>query len=493
MKIFLQRFLDAVYVLAHRAKTFLKINTYHQQWLKDLPTQSNFYFLLCFSAALCFFSFYFPGKIDLYAYGVYLPAVEAVMHGFTPYRDFIYLGGPLSLYIPIAMTKVFGLHLSMMILYFCIGSLLMLGGCLLIAKYAYKTRGAYFLFSFILIVQTFFNLSESFPYVFSLLAGFCIIKYFKGNYNIKWIFIAGVLTALTFLTSLEDGILLFLGIIFGLFLAGILKGVYKKAAEDAIKAYLKGAGIVLILYFLYLIFSGALAGFIDVLGSVFVHKVGAVFQGDYLRHPTRFIFFLGLFFLFYFLERLYEFYLKEEKSSLIKKKIIAVLLFISVGFSSIWALGALYQKIVYSIKDTRVLQIRRAKGVVVPIDQAREIETLVMMIQKSISKKDKIFIYPEGGAFYFFMERPFYGRFPMAISSWFHEKWHKELMINLKNDPPAYIILPKVFSSKYDQAYLLEENNLKKFNELMWFISEQYIRKGTTLQSVIYALKKYNL
>jgi hypothetical protein len=219
--------------------------------------------------------------------------------------------------------------------------------------------------------------------------------------------------------------------------------------------------------------------------------------------------------LFYLFERFFVFYLRDSKEEFfkkvfkgnanpfLKKIIIPVLLIVFIGSSVGFSFSRFYKRFPmmkfvlgkdikkeYGLLEGRALRIRRAKGMIVPLEQAQELESLAIITQKFISKKDKIFMYPEEGSLYFLMERPFYGRFPMATFSWFNESWHQELMASLKNDPPRYVILPKVFDAKYGENYFLNENNKKKFDDVMWFVADHYERKATTLKSGVYELKK---
>ncbi|MBF0522067.1 MAG: glycosyltransferase family 39 protein [Candidatus Omnitrophica bacterium] len=193
---------------------------------------------------------------------------------------------------------------------------------------------------------------------------------------------------------------------------------------------------------------------------------------------------------------------KQEVPLCLRKMVIPVLMFLFIGSSLGFALIRYYKKfpmtkillgqqICLKAAPTveRPLRILRAQGMVVPAVQAEDLESLTAMMQKFISDKDRIFMYPEEGALYFLAQRSVYGRFPMATLSWLNDRWHQQLMTDLKENPPQYIVLPKVFSAKYNDVYFLNDNNRIKFNDMLWFVAQNYVMKATTSKSVIYQRK----
>lgn len=457
-------------------KKCLKMNSPCEEWLRGSPTRNNVLFLIFFSFLSCCFSFYFPGTINLHEYGASLSAAEAVLEGLRPYRDFIPLNAPLNFYIPAMLMKYFGIHLSSLLLYFSLGHMVILLLAALIGRHYFKTRLAYFLFMFVFLPQIFLNSMNGFQYFFSLLSFLFAILFFERS-DKRLLFYSGICGAIGFLFDFAIGMVFSMVIILGFLLLFISNRWDKKKTQEGIKAYFKAIAVIGIPFFIYSLFSNMFFGFVETSGSLFSYRLGQTFLYPFL------------FLIFYFFDKGYVFFIANSSGKKIRKSIVVLLCF-WVGLSIVSGIYFYQKKIIAAVRDVRALQIPRAQKVLLPIDQARDIETLVMIVKRSVSLKDKIFIYPDGGALYFFMERPFYGRFPMAGLSGFNEKWHEELMALLKKDPPQYVILPKIFNSLYEKIYLGNEKKRKVFNEIMWFISEHYTRKGTTLDAIIYKLNQ---
>ncbi len=86
----------------------------------------------------------------------------------------------------------------------------------------------------------------------------------------------------------------------------------------------------------------------------------------------------------------------------------------------------------YQNPQFQKLTLKRAEGTFVPIDQAEELEAINKFINTHTAEGETIFAYPEFGTYHFLVNRPFMGRFPMPTLSWFCEKWHQELIADLK-------------------------------------------------------------
>lgn len=139
--------------------------------------------------------------------------------------------------------------------------------------------------------------------------------------------------------------------------------------------------------------------------------------------------------------------------------------------------------------ESRPLKIERAKGVIVPVEQADELEQIQEFVEKYVAKDEELFTYPELGAYNFFVDRRFYGRFPLPTFTWFNDRWHTELLGQLNSSKPRYIILEKEIPQYWKDVYLGLEPNRKKFREMMDFISAHYTLVGETRLSGIYQLK----
>src|SRR3989338_6710588 len=139
--------------------------------------------------------------------------------------------------------------------------------------------------------------------------------------------------------------------------------------------------------------------------------------------------------------------------------------------------------------ESRPLRIERAKGIIVPVEQADELEQIQDFVQEHVAEDEVLFTYPELGTYNFLVDRRFYGRFPLATFTWFNERWHKELLGQLNSSKPLYIILEKEIPQYWKDVYLGLEPNRKKFREMMGFIHSNYVLVHETPQSGIYQLK----
>ncbi len=137
-------------------------------------------------------------------------------------------------------------------------------------------------------------------------------------------------------------------------------------------------------------------------------------------------------------------------------------------------------------KPSRPLTIDRAGGIIVPIEQADELEQVGEFLGKNTAPNEAVLMYPEYGTYSFLFDRPFVGRFPICTFSWFNENWHREFVAELKNDPPRFVVMPKKNPTNWSLVYLTPEKNRRKYDEVTGFIKENYFLKQETPRSYIY-------
>jgi len=138
---------------------------------------------------------------------------------------------------------------------------------------------------------------------------------------------------------------------------------------------------------------------------------------------------------------------------------------------------------------SRALAIERAKGMVVPLEQANELEAIDNFFRKTTTVQETVLMYPELGTYSFLIDRPFLGRFPISTFSWFNDKWYEEFVLEFKKAKPRYIVLQKKFPPNWNEVYLALEANRKKYEEVMNLIDANYVLKTITPQSHIYEIK----
>jgi len=142
----------------------------------------------------------------------------------------------------------------------------------------------------------------------------------------------------------------------------------------------------------------------------------------------------------------------------------------------------------WSYEVSKPLSIERAKGIIVPAQQADEINEVVEFIQKNTAPNEAVFMYPELGTYSFFVDRPFVGRFPIPTFTWFKEQWHQEFMSELEKARPKFIVMPQAHPHNWEAVYLFPKKNREKFNAVMDFIRTNYVLAHSTATSNIYQL-----
>ncbi|OGX38765.1 MAG: hypothetical protein A3C36_00825 [Omnitrophica WOR_2 bacterium RIFCSPHIGHO2_02_FULL_52_10] len=125
--------------------------------------------------------------------------------------------------------------------------------------------------------------------------------------------------------------------------------------------------------------------------------------------------------------------------------------------------------------EKRAVNIDRARGMVVPVWQAEEMEGIVGFLEKNTEPDEAVFTYPELGNFNFWADRPFVGRFPIATFSWMDERWHAELVADLKKNLPRYVVMTNPGHRTFPQEwYFRNKANIKKHDDMTRFILERY-------------------
>src|SRR3989338_7836111 len=176
------------------------------------PAYTDVLVLAIFTVLITLHPYFLHGKINIFEIGLYLPGIQSVLNGEIPYRDVFHLRGPLELYVPALLMKLFGVHIGVLYSYFYAGSVLCLIFCALIAKEVLKTRFILYLFVPVLIGRTFprvvFTYWGGMRYALGLLAVLCFVKFVRTR-RLIWSFVAGFLSGLSLMTSVEIGVCVF--------------------------------------------------------------------------------------------------------------------------------------------------------------------------------------------------------------------------------------------------------------------------------------------
>ena len=207
--------------------------------------------------------------------------------------------------------------------------------------------------------------------------------------------------------------------------------------------------------------------------------------------------------LFFILERAY-FFLKTRGHSGVLKIFVAVLIISSLGFSLEKYFHRFfvfkYAASFFSKKKERAyplygmnkmtLTVPRAQGMVTTADQGEEIEQVVHYVQAHSSGQDYVFAYPDRGAYSFLMDRPYVSRFPTACLSWMNERWHSELMFDLKRQRPRLAVLAKNLGPDYWNVYFTRIKNREHYDEVINYIRRNYLLIQETPNSYIYKIQE---
>ena len=564
------------------------------------PRYLDVFILSVFTILITLHPFFAHGRINIFETGLYLPGIQSILDGEIPYRDFFHLRGPFELYMPAALMKIFGMHLTTLYSYFYFGSILCLILCILIAKELFKTRYVLYVMTPVLIGRTFprvvFTYWGGMRYAFGLLALWFVIKFFKQN-KPKWMFGAGIVSALAGFTSIEMGAYPFLGILAALTVSGVLKIQNTKLILKSLGNYIAGFSIIAIPYGSYLVLNSAFFPYVDSVLTIVTRMqkvidphVVSVYPSNFpealvaMINPVHTNFkhmtpsYLYIFIFVYLFQRLRKRFFSREDLMVICVGVYGFIMY-NTGFRGIWAaqfemalqpekillfflaevllLTAIekksklkitlslkeqtpvwYQKdrwkiyginafmivflcssLGYSIRrydrrffaykfvrdkimgqdtahlkplaneEARALNIERARGIIVPVQQADEIEQISAFVEKYVKKDEEILTYPEMGTYNFLVNRRYFGKFPLSTFSWFNERWHDDYLKEFKSSKPRYVIRQKEISQNWKDVYLAIEPNRKKFRDIMDIISSEYKIEAQTPLSYIYRLK----
>lgn len=141
-------------------------------------------------------------------------------------------------------------------------------------------------------------------------------------------------------------------------------------------------------------------------------------------------------------------------------------------------------------EDARAVNIERASGIIVPVEQAEELEQMDAFVKNYVGKNEELFTYPELGAYNFFFDRRSFGGFPIATFTWFNDQWHEGFFEKLKLKKPQRIIVEKELPQYWKDIYLALEPNRKKHQDVMNFITANYDIEAETRLSYIYKLNR---
>jgi hypothetical protein len=136
------------------------------------------------------------------------------------------------------------------------------------------------------------------------------------------------------------------------------------------------------------------------------------------------------------------------------------------------------------------IDLPRIKHMVIPVWQATDLKQLKEFLDGHLPAHEKVLIYPETGALYFILDRPWVGRFPVVTLSWMDEGWFADFERTLERDPPRYAIVNKEKEFYFDTPYFLVPANRIKHERMMRFLYDHYEIEAQTPSYFIYRRSK---
>ncbi len=126
--------------------------------------------------------------------------------------------------------------------------------------------------------------------------------------------------------------------------------------------------------------------------------------------------------------------------------------------------------------------LERIGSILVNEDEARQVEAVTEYIKNNTLRDEPIFTFPEHGLYNFLADRPAVTRFYIAVYAHTANKWKKELLFDLRDNPPRYVI--------YSHSLSYIAKNIGRKNELLpdaiRFILENYYLEKSFGQIGIY-------
>lgn len=540
--------------------------------------------LFFFVVLITYQPFLLHHEIIMMETGIHLPGIYALFHGAIPYRDFLYFRGPLELYVPALVMKLFGDNMIWLPVFYYVGTVLTLLLGVLLASQLYRTRLVLYLMAFVLVARTFPRISFYYwggmRYALGMLALVLAVQSFQSKRSF-WMFWAGITSCLAFWTTIEAGVCTLFAIGGMLALSFMFRKDPRSSIVEQVRSYVLGFLFVFIPVVVYMWSMQSLFPYLETVHVVLtksfktfmngpdIHPVGVMGflsallpASKFFKSMTPVYFYLVLVAYFFYRRRnrtfnaqvfclicialygmilyitgfrrldghhfemalhpekiLFFFLLEELYLSLIKirgqevervkalavrgwqflttrKKIylinFLILAFIgsSVGYAvarynNRFVMAKLLGNKLGSVGDEdltflvgiekREVNIKRAKGMVVPAWQAREMEEIVAFLEKNTKPDEAVFTYPELGNYSFWADRPFVGRFPIATFSWMDERWYEELIADFKKTVPRYVIMTNLGHRTFpSEWYFRNTNNIAKFNAMTELILDNY-------------------
>ena len=229
------------------------------------------------------------GTINFYETGIYLPQINELFHGKALYKDIFVLRGPLEIFMPAFLMKLFGMHIGVLNAYFYYGTILTLLIYAIFARRIFSTRYFVYIFTLVLIARTFpwscYNVWGGIRFGFGILALLLAVEYLNKNKS-YWLFFAGLSSSLAFWTSIELGVFSFISIVTVLCLYGYCDKKNTGMMLKHMVVYIFGIFIATVPFIIYLFSTNAFLAYVNTM-RVILTKMTRVFDPGFSFETPR--------------------------------------------------------------------------------------------------------------------------------------------------------------------------------------------------------------
>ncbi len=235
-----------------------------QEFFFKKPTGWDVLWMILFVVLITYQPFYMHHEIIMMETGIHLPAINALFHGAVPYRDFFFLRGPLELYAPAVLMKIFGINSAVLPTFYYAGTVLTLIFCVILAGELFQSRLIFYAMVPVFIARTFPRISYYYWGGMRYAIGFLVILllfYFLRTGRRRWIFLCGMISGLSALTTVEAGFSTVFAVMAALGFAWIFQIRPRRLVWPSFWMFCVGFATVLVPYFLYLIQTDSLHAF----------------------------------------------------------------------------------------------------------------------------------------------------------------------------------------------------------------------------------------
>jgi len=264
--------------------------------LYNKPTNIDVFLLSCFTIFITFQPYYLHHEIIMMETGIHLPVINALFHGAIPYKDFLFIRGPFELYVPSLFLKLFNMNMVVLPTFYYVGTILTLLIGIVIARQLYLSRFILYLMVPVFVGRTFARISYYYwggmRYALGFLVILCAILFFKRQKSF-WLFIAGILSSLALLTTVEAGASTIISVCAALLFDFIFKISDRRFLIKSFGIYVTGILCILLPYIIYLLMTGSLMPMLEsIYGVVFLSN--AAMPGIPGVRPEGIQFLLGM-------------------------------------------------------------------------------------------------------------------------------------------------------------------------------------------------------